>query len=79
MTVYEQPAYLWMPGAPYPLPFTLPLDSLAGAYAPGNYVFGPGSIRTNNFGQIEFNRFGLELVRANVDGKSADKPRAVGA
>lgn len=80
MEVHEQSAYLWMPGAPYPMPFTIPVQNPSAAYAPGTYVFAAESVRTNNFGQLEFNRFGMQLVRANVaDSKASDKPRAVGA
>lgn len=65
-SVHEQPAYLHMPGMAYPLPFTISLNTAADAYAPGNYVFAPESLRTNNYGQLEFNRFGMRLVRVNV-------------
>ncbi len=66
MTVHEQSGYLWMPGAPYPMPFTIPVQNPSAAYAPGTYVFSAESVRTNNFGNLEFNRFGMKLVPAKV-------------
>ena len=73
--VHEQPAFLHIPGSPYPLPFSISLDSAASAYAPGQYVFSPDSVRTNQYGQLEFNRFGMRLIRANVSEPS--KPKVV--
>jgi hypothetical protein len=73
--VHEQPAFLHVPGSPYPLPFSLSLDTAAAAYGPGTYVFAPESIRTNQYGQLEFNRFGMRLIRANLG--ESQKPKAV--
>jgi hypothetical protein len=68
---HEQPAYLHLPGAPFPLPFRLSLDSPASAYGPGTYVFSPDSVRTNNFGALEFNRFNMKLIKANIKGSDS--------
>lgn len=76
-SVHEQRAYLHQPGLPYPLPFSISLRSAADAYGPGTYVFHPDSIRTNAYGALEFNRFGMRLVKANIAQDS--KPRAVNA
>lgn len=64
-TAYDQPAFLHIPGSPYPLPFKLSLNSVTDAYAPGTYVFTPDSVRTNQYGQLEFNRFSMSLVKCH--------------
>lgn len=61
-SVTDQPAYLHFPNLPYPMPFKISLDSPASAYPPGFYQFSPDSVRTNNYGQLEFNRFGMTLI-----------------
>jgi hypothetical protein len=71
--IHDQPAYLWMPGAPFPLPFVISLRSAADVYAPGEYVFSPESVRTNNFQALEFNRFNMRLLPAKITDKQAPK------
>ena len=61
--MHSQKAFLHIPGMPYPLPFEVSIETPNEAYSPGFYEFGPECIRTNNYGALEFNRFGMKFNR----------------
>ena len=75
---HEQQAYLHQPGSAYPLPFKIEVSERNSAYAPGWYTLTPDSIRTNQYGALEFNRFSMRLVRVQApSSKSAASQSAV--
>lgn len=66
-TMYEQNAYLHFDGKPHPLPFKLTVRSGSAGYEPGSYTFSPDSVRCNNFGALEFDRYNMSLIRVQGD------------
>lgn len=62
-TSHSQRAYLHVGGA-YPIGFTLNLNSPM-PYQAGFYTFGAESIRVNQYGALEFARYGMSLVPLN--------------
>lgn len=62
MTNTSQQAYLFFPGQQFPLPFKMAINSAPEAYPAGKYVLHPDSVRTNQYGQLEFARFDMKLL-----------------
>ena len=69
-TIHEQQAYYHNGGA-YPMPFKLSIRTPADAYPSGEYTLHPDSFTTNQYGNLELNRFEMRLVPLKAPMKAA--------
>lgn len=74
-TMYEQNAYLHFTGKPFPLPFKLNVKSGAAGYEPGKYTLSPDSVRCNQYGALEFDRYNMSLVKISDKGLSENSTK----
>ncbi len=55
-----QIAYMWSPDVKYPTTYRIGLGS-APPYEPGKYLLGARSFRVSQFGNLELDRYSIEL------------------
>jgi hypothetical protein len=60
--LYSQKAYLHK-GGPFPIEFTLGVESPALAYAVGDYALDLNCLRVNKFGSLEVDPYNVNLSR----------------